>query len=92
MNKQQFITAVASKAGTTKKDTGAVVDAVLATITETLANGESVAFVGFGTFSTSDRAAREGRNPSTGAAMQIAATTVAKFKPGKSLKDKVAGN
>ena len=90
MNKAEFIASVATKAELSKKDAGAAVDAALATITETLAKGDSVAFVGFGTFSTSDRAAREGRNPSTGAAMKIAATTVAKFKAGKSLKDAVA--
>jgi DNA-binding protein HU-beta len=90
MNKSEFIASVAAKAELSKKDAGAAVDAALATITETLAKGDTVAFVGFGTFSTSARAAREGRNPSTGEAMKIAATTVAKFKAGKALKDAVA--
>ena len=87
MNKADFITAVASKSGLTKKDTTSALDGILETITETLSNGDSVAFIGFGTFSTSKRAAREGINPSTGKKIQIAETTVAKFKVGAKLKN-----
>jgi len=86
MNKADFITASAQKAGLTKKDMTAALEATLETITETLAKKDSVAFIGFGTFCTSQRAARQGVNPSTGAKLQIAATTVAKFKVGATLK------
>ena len=90
MNKIEFIDAVASKTGLTKKDTKAVVDAALETITETLAKKDSVSFIGFGTFSTSDRAAREATVPGTTRKVQLSATTVAKFKVGKALKEAVA--
>ena len=90
MNKIEFIDAVASKTGLTKKDTKAVIDAALETITETLAKKDSVSFIGFGTFSTAPRAAREARVPGTDKTVKVAATTVAKFKVGKSLKDKIA--
>ena len=91
MNKADLITIVSDKAGLTKKDTTVVVDALLETITETLADGESVSFIGFGSFSTSERAAREGVNPSTGAKIQIAASTLAKFKAGSKLREAVKG-
>jgi len=89
MNKADLITIVSDKAGLTKKDTTVVVDALLETITETLAEGESVSFIGFGSFSTSDRAARDGVNPSTGAKIQIAASRLAKFKAGSKLREAV---
>ena len=89
MNKSEFIDAVASKTGLTKKDTGSVLEATLETITEALSKGDSVSFIGFGTFSTSKRAARSGVNPSTGAKIQIAESTVAKFKVGSKLKETV---
>ena len=89
MNKADFITASANKAGLTKKDMSSALEATLETITETLANGDNVAFMGFGTFSTSKRAARGGVNPSTGAKIQIAESTVAKFKVGTKLKEAV---
>lgn len=89
MNKTEFIDAVASKAELTKKDAAAALDATLETITEALSKGDSVQFIGFGTFSTSKRAAREGVNPSTGAKIQIAETTAAKFKVGSKLKEAV---
>lgn len=89
MNKSEFIDAVASKTGLTKKDAGAALDAALETITEALSKGDSVSFIGFGTFSTSKRAARSGVNPSTGAKIQIAESTVAKFKVGAKLKEAV---
>jgi DNA-binding protein HU-beta len=89
MNKSELIDAVAEKAALTKKDTGAALDALIETITQTLAKGDSIQLIGFGTFSTSKRAAREGVNPSTGAKIQIAESTVAKFKVGAKLKEAV---
>ena len=89
MNKSELVDAMASKSGLTKKDSAAALDAFAATVTETLAKKENVALIGFGTFSTSQRAARTGVNPSTGAKLQIAATTVAKFKVGSKLKEAI---
>ena len=89
MNKAEFIDAVASKTGLSKKDAKAALEASLETITETLAKKETVSFIGFGTFSTSERAARVARVPGTGAEVQVPATTVAKFKVGKALKDAI---
>ncbi|MEA3370223.1 MAG: HU family DNA-binding protein [Campylobacterota bacterium] len=89
MNKAEFITVSAQKAGLSKKGMSAALEATLETITETLSNADNVSFIGFGTFSTSKRAAREGVNPSTGAKIQIAQTTVAKFKVGAKLKEAV---
>ena len=87
MNKSQLIDAVASDAELTKKEAGAALDAITAAITSQLSAGEEVALVGFGTFKVSDRAARTGRNPQTGAEIQIAAAKVPGFKAGKALKD-----
>jgi DNA-binding protein HU-beta len=89
MNKNEFIDAVAEKSGLSKKDSRTLVDANLEVITEALANGDSVAFVGFGTFSVAARAARTARVPSTGATVEVPATKVAKFKVGKALKNSV---
>ena len=89
MNKAELIAEVAEKAGLTKKDAAAALEATLDTITDALAKGDSVSFIGFGTFSTSKRAAREGINPSTGAKIKIAESTVAKFKAGAKLKEAV---
>lgn len=86
MTKQEFVDAVADRAGMSKRDAGAAVDAVLDTITTTLKRGDSVTFTGFGKFSTSDRRARMGVNPRTGAKVMIAATTVPKFSAGSTLK------
>ena len=91
MTKQDFVDAVADRAGMSKRDAGAAVDAVLDTITETLRRGDAVTFTGFGKFSTSARAARMGVNPRTGEKVQIAATTVPKFQAGSSLKSAVKG-
>ena len=90
MNKIEFIDAISTKTGLTKKDTKTVIDAALETITETLAKKDSVSFIGFGTFSTAPRAAREARVPGTDKTVKVAATTVAKFKVGKALKEAVA--
>ncbi len=89
MNKPELVEAVAEKAGITKKDSEKAVAAVLEGIADTLAKGEKVQLVGFGTFEVRHRNAREGRNPSTGEAIKIAAQNVPAFKPGKALKDLV---
>lgn len=89
MNKQELIDAVASRTGDTKVATGEALDAVLAAITRALSAGDAVQLIGFGSFSTGQRAARTGRNPSTGAEMQIAAARTVKFTAGKAFKDAV---
>lgn len=85
MNKTQLVEAVASKAGSTQKDAKAILDAFFAVVGETVAKNESIIVTGFGSFSVSERAARTGRNPSTGKEIQIPAKKVVKFKPGKDL-------
>ena len=87
MNKTELINAVAQKTELPKKDAAKAVDAVFGTIQETLAEGEKVQLIGFGNFEVRDRAARKGRNPQTGAEIQIPASKVPAFKPGKALKD-----
>jgi len=89
MNKSELIDAIAAEANLSKADAERSLNALTGTITETLAQRDSVVLTGFGTFDTSDRAARKGRNPQTGEEMQIPATTVPKFKAGKGLKDAV---
>jgi len=89
MNKSDLIQAVADRSGLTKKDSASVVDAFIDGITESLAKGEKVQLVGFGTFEARSRKAREGRNPATGEAIKIAASKAPAFKAGKALKDKV---
>lgn len=89
MKKVELIEAVAAKAGITKADAGRAVDATFATITEALVKGDKVPLVGFGTFAISERAARVGRNPQTGAEVQIAARKAVTFKAGAALKDAV---
>ena len=90
MKKAEFIQVVAEKAGLSKKDTNAALDAMLETITEALASGKSVSFIGFGTFSTAPRAARKARVPGTNKVVDVPATTAVKFKVGKKLKEAVA--
>ena len=89
MNKTELIASVAQKTELTKKDAEKAVNAVFASVSEFLAKGEKVQLIGFGTFETRERAAREGRNPQTGEAIKIAATVVPAFKAGKALKDAV---
>ena len=91
MNKAEFIDAIAAKAGLSKKDAKGAVDAVLETITESLVKKDSVSFIGFGTFATADRAARTAKVPGTDRTVDVPATTVAKFKVGKALKEAVSG-
>jgi DNA-binding protein HU-beta len=85
MNKTELIDAVAEKANASKAAAGAVIAAALEAITEAVAKGESVQFIGFGTFSVQERAARTGRNPHTGKEMKIAAKKVVRFKAGAAL-------
>ena len=85
MNKTDFIARVAEKAGLTKVDARAAVEAFATVVAEELKKGEKIALLGFGTFSVSERAAREGRNPATGEKMTIAAKKVVKFKAGAEL-------
>ena len=87
MNKAELIDTVANKAGLSKSDAASAVDAVFSSITNTLANGDSVTLVGFGTFAVTERAARTGRNPRTGETITIPASKGSKFKAGKALKD-----
>jgi DNA-binding protein HU-beta len=89
MNKQELIDAVAASTGSSKAATGEAIDAVLETITQAVTSGDTVQLVGFGSFATGQRAARTGRNPSTGAEIQIAAATTVKFTAGKAFKDAV---
>lgn len=89
MQKPELVTAVIEKTGLTKKDAGQAVDAVLNSIQEALGKGEKVQLIGFGNFEVRERAARKGRNPQTGKEIEIAASKVPAFKPGKALKDAV---
>ena len=90
MNKAELIAAVAEKTGLSKKDTEAAVSASLEVITESLAQGEKVQLVGFGSFETKARAARIGRNPRTKEEIKIPASKLPVFKAGKALKDTVS--
>lgn len=87
MNKAQLIERVAEKTSSTKSQAELVLDATLEAIQEALQEGEEVKLVGFGTFSRASRKARQGRNPKTGATVKIPSSYVARFKPGKDLKD-----
>ncbi|HEY3326524.1 MAG TPA: HU family DNA-binding protein [Novimethylophilus sp.] len=90
MNKTELIDAISAKVdGVSKANIAAVVDATVATITGALKKGDKVQLIGFGTFETRQRAAREGRNPKTGAKLKIAASKTPAFSAGKSLKDAV---
>lgn len=89
MNKSELIDAVAASADLSKADAGKALDAVIQSITGALKAGDSVALVGFGTFAVTDRPARTGRNPQTGASMEIAAAKKPGFKAGKALKEAV---
>lgn len=90
MNKTELIAAVAEKTELSKKDSEKVVNAVFDTITETLAGGEKVQLVGFGSFEVKERAAHTGRNPRTKEPMEIEASRAASFKVGKALKEAVS--
>ncbi|MBR2744556.1 MAG: HU family DNA-binding protein [Clostridia bacterium] len=89
MNKSDLIAAVAAKTGETKKNAEASINAVVDVVAETLAKGDKIQLVGFGSFEVRSRAARKGRNPQTGKEMKIAAKKAPVFKAGKALKDAV---
>lgn len=90
MNKGGLVDAIANKAEVTKKEADAVLTAAIDSIMEAVSKGEKVTLVGFGSFEPRERQAREGRNPKTGETMQIPATKVPAFAPGKGFKEKVA--
>jgi DNA-binding protein HU-beta len=87
MNKGQLIEKIAEGADISKASAGRALESLISSITEELASGGDVALVGFGTYKVNDRAARVGRNPQTGAEIQIAAAKVPTFKAGKALKE-----
>jgi DNA-binding protein HU-beta len=89
MNKTELVEAISKETGLSKKDSDAAVKAFVDAVTGALKKKDKVQLVGFGTFETSTRAARTGRNPQTGAEIKIAASTAPKFKAGKALKDAV---
>ena len=89
MNKAELIAKIADDAGITKTQANATLDSFIEAVTKTLKSGNKVTLVGFGTFSVSKRAARNGRNPQTGAVIKIKAKKVAKFKAGKELSGKI---
>ncbi len=91
MNRKELIDALAGKTGSTKSDADKNIAALLEIISETLGKGENLALVGFGTFEVRERAARTGRNPATGAELNIAASKTPAFKPGATLKAAVNG-
>jgi len=90
MNKSELIDAISERAGISKAQAGAELNGFTDAVTSELSKGGSVQLVGFGTFSTKARAAREGRNPQTGATIKIAAATLPSFKAGNALKTAVA--
>ncbi|HBS27492.1 MAG TPA: DNA-binding protein HU [Gammaproteobacteria bacterium] len=89
MNKSDFVNAIAEETGFSKADATGAVDGLVSVITAALKDGDSIALVGFGTFSVKRREARTGRNPRTGEAIQIKASNIPGFKAGKALKDAV---
>jgi DNA-binding protein HU-beta len=89
VNKSELIDAITQDADLSKAAAGRALDAVINAVTGALKDGESVSLVGFGTFAVKARAARAGRNPQTGATIQIAAANIPSFKAGKALKDAV---
>lgn len=89
MSKAELVEQIAEQTGMTKAEAERAVNAFINVVTSTLKGGEDVTLVGFGTFTTGDRAERQGRNPQTGETITIAAKKVVKFKPGKALKDEV---
>src|SRR5258707_13263275 len=90
MNKQELVDAVASAVGISKSAAGEAVDAFVAVVTQAVVEGEGVQLVGFGTFSTGQRAARTGRNPRSGETLQIAAAKTVKFTAGEKVEESVS--
>ncbi len=91
MTKSELVEKIAADSGLTKTDSEKALNSFIKSVSQALQKGDSVTLVGFGTFSVSKRAAREGRNPQTGATLQIGEKTVPKFKPGANLKAAVEG-
>jgi DNA-binding protein HU-beta len=89
MTKADLVTKIAGDGGITKAHAEKAVDGFVSAVTDALATGDKITLVGFGTFSVGSRTEREGRNPRTGEKITIPASKVVKFKPGKSLSDKV---
>ncbi|TLU82127.1 MAG: HU family DNA-binding protein [Chlorobium sp.] len=89
MSKTDLVEKIAAQANLTKADAERAVNAFISAVTASLKDGQDVTLVGFGTFTTGDRAERQGRNPQTGKTITIAAKKVVKFRPGKALKDSV---
>lgn len=89
MTKTELVNSIAEKAGLSKSDSEKALKAFVDTVSDALKQGDKIAMVGFGTFSVGERAARVGKNPQTGAAINIPAAKVPKFKAGKALKDAV---
>ena len=90
MNKADLVNSLAERTGLTKTKSNEVIDTLVSVISETLKDGDKVTLVGFGTFTTTQRDARKGRNPKTGKEIKIAAKKVVRFKAGKGLAEKVA--
>lgn len=90
MKKNDFLQLVANKAGLSKKDANAALDAILESISEVLENDDSISFIGFGTFSTASRKARQARVPGTDRVVDVPESKAVKFKVGKKLKEAVA--
>lgn len=91
MNKAELVEAIAAKAGITKTQANEAVDGFTETVIKTLKKGDRVTLVGFGTFSVSERSARNGRNPQTGEVIKIKARKVPRFKAGKDFSTKIGG-
>ena len=89
MNKNDLISNIAKESGLTKANAGKALDALITSVTKALKKGDDVRLIGFGTFNVTKRAARTGRNPSTGAPIKIKARKLAKFKAGKALQDAI---
>lgn len=87
MNKTELVLTMAEKAGTSKKDTEAMLNAFIETVENTVKSGDKIQLVGFGTFEARERSAREGKNPQTGEKIQIAACKAPAFKAGKAFKE-----
>lgn len=89
MNRQELVKAIADETGHSQAVVGEVLNSFVASVQGAVAAGDKVSLVGFGTFESTKRAERQGRNPATGAAITIAASTLPKFSPGKAFKDQV---
>ena len=89
LDRNALVEKIAENAGLSKKDSKAALDTALSAIVDAVASGEKVALIGFGTFEARSRAARQGRNPQNGVTVEIPASTIPAFKPGKAFKDTV---